>query len=64
MCKLSEVEVVQKDGSMKVSRVYSVDSGEYVAVYFLPILVQIVADMGVSSLHLLPGLLLIIGVVA
>ena len=49
---------------MKVSRVYSVESGEYVAVYFHPNLVKIVGDMSVLSLLVLPPLLRIIGVVA
>ena len=49
---------------MKVSRVYSVQSGEYVAVYFNPNLVKIVSDMGVLSLLLLPRLLRVMGVVA
>ena len=49
---------------MKVSRVYFVESGEYLAVYFHPNLVKIVGDMGVLSLLVLPGLLRIMGVVA
>ena len=48
---------------MKVSRVYSIESGEFVAVYFPPNLVKIVADMGVLSLLVLPRLLRIMGVV-
>ena len=49
---------------MKVSRVYSVESGEYVAVYFHPNLVKIVGDIGVLSLLVLPRLLRKMGVVA
>ena len=49
---------------MKVSRVYSVESGEYVAVYFHPNLVKIVGDMGVLSLLVLSRLLRIMGIVA
>ena len=48
---------------MKISRVYSVESGEYVAVYFHTNLVIIVGDMGVLSLLVLLGLLRIIGLV-
>ena len=48
---------------MKVSRVYSVESGEYVAVYFHPNLMKIVGDMGVLSLHVLPALVRIMGIV-
>ena len=48
---------------MKVSRVYSVESGEYVEVYFHPNLVKIVGDMGVLSWLVLPRLLRIMGVV-
>ena len=49
---------------MKVSRVYSVESGEYVAVYLHPKWVKIVGDMGVLTLLVLPRLLRIMGVVA
>ena len=49
---------------MKVSRVYSIESGEFVAVYFHPNLVKIVSDMGVLSLLVLPCLLCIMSVVA
>ena len=49
---------------MKVSRVYLLESGEYVAVYLHPNLVKIVSDMGVLSLLVLPDLLRIMGIVA
>ena len=49
---------------MKLSRVYSVESGEYLAVYFHPNLVKIVSDMGVLSLLVLLRLLRIMGIVA
>ena len=49
---------------MKASRVYTVEFGEYVAVYFHPNLVKIVSDMGVLSLPVFPRLLRIVGVVA
>ena len=64
MLKMSEIEVVYKVGFMKVSRVYSVESGAYVAVYFHRNLGKIVGDMGVLSLLVLPRLLRIMGVVA
>ena len=49
---------------MKVGRVYSAESGEYVAVYFPLNLVKIVGDIDVLSLLVLPCLLRIMGVVA
>ena len=49
---------------MNVSRVYSVESRKYVAVYFYPNWVKIVGDMGVLSLQVLTSLLRIMGVVA
>ena len=49
---------------MKVTRVYLVESGEYIAVYFHLDLVKIVGDIGLLSLLVLPRLLCIMGVVA
>ena len=51
-------------GFLKISRVYLVESGEYVAVYFRSNLVKIFGKMGVPSLLVLLGLLRIMGVVA
>ena len=49
---------------MKGSRVYSVEFGEYLAVYFHQNFVKIVGDMGVLSLLVLLHLLPIISGVA
>lgn len=62
MLKKSEVDVVYKVGFIKVSRVYSVQSGKYDVFYFHPNLVKMVSDMDVISLHVLLGRSRIMGI--